>query len=176
VVGRSDRGCMVPNSGGLRSRARARWPRLRHRLINASRAFGYSPRMNERMLMVGASASVLHTVTEADIARTLGTGDVPVLASSRLLTWAEGATCAAVDADLDASQTSVGTGLELQHMPPSPLDATVLVRAELTRVDGRVLMFEVQAEHDDGVLVGRGEVSRIVVDRQRFLERAAPGD
>jgi fluoroacetyl-CoA thioesterase len=127
------------------------------------------------MPTVGAHASVSHTVTEADIARTLGTGDVPVLASSRLLTWAEGATCAAIDAELDESQTSVGTRLELQHERPSPLDATVLVRAELTRVDGRVLVFAVQAEHEDGQVVGRGEVSRIVVDRQRFLEGATPG-
>ena len=128
------------------------------------------------MPKVGANASVPHKVTDADIARTLGTGEVPVLASSRLLTWAEGATCAAIDVDLEESQTSVGTRLEIQHEHPSPLDATVLVRAKLTRVDGRLLVFEVQAEHDDGQVVGRGEVSRIVVDRQRFLERAAPGD
>lgn len=126
------------------------------------------------MPAVGASATVPHQVTDADLARTLGTGDVPVLASSRLLTWAEGATCAAVDAHLDESQTSVGTRLEIRHEQPSPLNTTVLVRAELTRVDERRLEFEVQAEHEDGQVVGRGSVSRIVVDRERFLKRAAP--
>lgn len=128
------------------------------------------------MPAVGATASVPHQVTDADLARTLGTGEVPVLASSRLLTWAEGATCAAIDAYLDEAQTSVGTRLELQHDQPSPLDATVLVRAELTRVDGRLLVFEVLAEHDDGQVVGRGSVSRVVVDRERFLKRVAPAD
>ncbi len=132
--------------------------------------------MDEPMPTVGAHATVSHSVTDADLAQTLGTGDVPVLATSRLLTWAEGATCAAIDADLDESHTSVGTRLELQHERPSPLGATVVVRAELTRVDGRLLMFEVHAEHEDGQVVGRGEVRRIVVDRERFLKRAAPGD
>jgi fluoroacetyl-CoA thioesterase len=132
--------------------------------------------MSDPMPTVGASVSVPHTVTDADLARTLGTGDLPVLASSRLLTWAEGATCAAIEADLGESQTSVGTRLEMQHERPSPLDATVLVRAELTQVDGRKLVFEVRAEHEDGQVVGRGAVSRVVVDRQRFLEGVAPGE
>jgi fluoroacetyl-CoA thioesterase len=128
--------------------------------------------MSEAMPAVGATARVSHQVTDADLARTLGTGDVPVLASSRLLTWAEGATCAVIDADLEESQTSVGMRLELQHEQPSAPDTTVWVRATLTRVDGRVLEFDVQAEHDDGEVVGHGAVSRIVVDRARFLQRA----
>ena len=123
---------------------------------------------------VGATATILHQVSSADVAQTLGTGEVPVLASSRLLTWAEGATCAAIDADLDKSQTSVGIQLQLDHKRPSPLNAMVSVRADLTRVDGRLLEFEIRAEHNDGEVVGRGEVTRMVVDRQRFLERAAP--
>lgn len=132
--------------------------------------------MNEAGPAVGATATVAYNVTNADLARTLGTGEVPVLASSRLLTWAEGATCAAIETDLGESQTSVGTRLELQHVQPSPMDATVLVRAELTRVDGRLLVFEVHAEHEDGQVVGHAEVSRVVVDRDRFLKRAAPSD
>ncbi len=127
------------------------------------------------MPTVGVSAKIPHQVTDADLAETLGTGHVPVLASSRLLTWAEGATCAAIEADLDESQTSVGTNLALEHSLPSPLNARVLVCAELTKVDGRLLMFEFEAEHDDGEVVGRGKVTRVVVGRERFLQRAAPG-
>lgn len=128
------------------------------------------------MPTVGASARVSHKVTDADLAQTLGTGDVPVLASSRLLTWAEDATCAAVATDLDETQTSVGMRLALGHEQPSPLDTTVFVSATLARVDGRVLVFDVVAEHDDGQVVGRGEVTRVVVDRERFLKRSAADD
>jgi fluoroacetyl-CoA thioesterase len=49
----------------------------------------------------------------------------------------------------------------------------VSVRADLIRVDGRLLEFEIRAEHNDGQVVGRGKVTRMVVDRQRFLERVA---
>jgi len=126
------------------------------------------------MPVVGATATISCQVSSDDIAQTLGTGDVPVLASSRLLTWAEDATCAAIDADLDKSQTSVGTKLQLDHKQASPLNATVSVRADLIRVDGRLLEFEIRAEHNDGQVVGRGKVTRMVVDRQRFLERVAP--
>ncbi len=126
------------------------------------------------MPAVGATATLTFQVSSADFATALGTGEVPVLASSRLLTWAEAATCAAIEADLNDSQTSVGTRLQVDHTHPSPLNARVSVRADLTRVDGRLLQFEIRAEHEDGQVVGRGEVTRVVVDRQRFLERITP--
>ena len=69
----------------------------------------------------------------------------------------------------------MGTKLKLEHGQPSPLGTTVVLRATLARVDGRLLVFDVQAEHDDGEVVGRGEVTRVMVDRERFLKRTAPG-
>jgi predicted thioesterase len=129
---------------------------------------------DSNMPTAGATATISHQVSDADTAQTLGTGTVPVLASSRLLTWSEEATCAAIDADLDESQSSVGTRLQLEHLQPSPLQTRVSVQAQLVRVDGRTLVFEVTAEHDEGQVVGRGEVTRMVVDRQRFLQRVAP--
>jgi fluoroacetyl-CoA thioesterase len=122
------------------------------------------------MPATGSTATISRQVSDADIAQTLGTGDVPVLASSRLLTWAEQATCAAIEPELDDASVSVGTELRIEHLQPSPLDTTVSVRAELVHVDGRQLVFRVQAEHDDGEVVGRGEVTRMVLDRERFLQ------
>lgn len=125
------------------------------------------------MPATGSTATVSHQVSDADIAQTLGTGDVPVLASSRLLTWAEQATCAAIEAELDDASISVGIGLRIEHLQPSPLDTAVSVRAELVHVDGRQLVFQVQAKHDDGEVVGRGEVTRMVLNRERFLQGGA---
>jgi fluoroacetyl-CoA thioesterase len=123
---------------------------------------------------VGATATIAHRVVEADTARTLGTGDLPVLASSRLLTWSEEATCAAVDAHLDTAHTTVGVQLHVDHVQPSPLGTAVTVQARLVGVDGRTLEFEVHAEHDDGQVVGRGTVRRMLIDRQRFMDKIAP--
>ncbi|MDQ4008235.1 MAG: thioesterase [Actinomycetota bacterium] len=119
----------------------------------------------------GATATVSHVVADDDTAAALGSGDLPVLGTPRLLAWAEEATCTAIAADLDPALTSVGSRVRVEHLQPSPLRAAVSVRAELTDVDGRSMRFEVVAEHDDGLVVGRGEVTRAVVDRDRFLAR-----
>jgi len=122
---------------------------------------------------VGTSATVRRTVGEDDTARAVGSGDLAVLGTPCLLAWCEAATVAALD--LDDTQTSVGTRVQLEHVGASPVGQRVNVTATLVHVDGRLLRFEVVAEHDDGdgegKLVGHGEITRVVVDRERFLAR-----
>jgi fluoroacetyl-CoA thioesterase len=122
---------------------------------------------------VGRSATVTRTVTDADTAVALGSGDLPVLATPRLLAWFETATCDAIEDHLDAERTSVGSRVSVAHERPSPVGAEVAVRAAVTHVDGRLLRFSVVAEHADGTVVGHGEVSRVIVNRDRFLRRLA---
>ena len=123
---------------------------------------------------VGRTAEVLHEVSEADTAIAYASGDVPVLATPRLLALAEQATVAAVAALLPGPTTSVGTRVEIDHVHATPVGHKVVVRAALVHVDGRTLHFEVTAEHPaDRRLVGHGRVTRVVVDRDRFLSRLA---
>jgi fluoroacetyl-CoA thioesterase len=122
-------------------------------------------------IAVGRSASISRTVTDADTAVALGSGDLPVLATPRLLAWCEAATCEAVDDVLQAGRTSVGSRVSLTHERPSPVGARVVVRAAVAHVDGRLIRFQVVVEHTDGTVVGHGEVTRVVVDRERFLSR-----
>ena len=119
----------------------------------------------------GLQATLERIVTEADTARALGSGDLPVLGTPRLLAWCEAATCAAVAPALEEARTSVGTRVQLEHVAASPVGATVTVTATLAHRDGRLLRFEVVAAHEDGKVVGHGEVTRVVVDRERFLSR-----
>jgi predicted thioesterase len=120
----------------------------------------------------GLSAAIVHTVTGDDTAESVGSGDVPVLASPRLLALAEAACVAALsEAGLDSAQTSVGTRMEVEHLRPSPVGEVVRVAAELVHVDGRLLRFEVVATDEADLLVGRAVVTRVVVDRERFLRR-----
>ena len=123
---------------------------------------------------VGRTATLELTVTDADTAQAVGSGDLAVLGTPRLLAWAEAATCAAIADDLDDARSSVGTRVQLEHVAASPVGAQVSVTATVSYVDGRLVRFEVVAEHSvDGVsrLVGHGEVTRVVVDRDRFLAR-----
>jgi len=119
----------------------------------------------------GLEATLSRRVTSEDCADALGSGDLPVLATPRLLAWCEAATVAAVAGALGPGQTSVGTRIQLEHPRASAVEAQLTVRAHLVHVDGRLLRFEVVAEDGDSAMVGHGEVTRIVVDRERFLSR-----
>ena len=118
------------------------------------------------------TARVTHIVTEADTARALGSGDLDVLATPRVLAWCEEATCAALE--LDAAQTSVGTRVDLEHLAASPVGAEVTATANVVHSDGRLVRFQVAAHDGGGTLLATGEIRRVVVDRERFLARITP--
>jgi fluoroacetyl-CoA thioesterase len=122
----------------------------------------------------GARATLRITVTDADTAIAAGSGDVPVLATPRLLALAEAACVAAIAPRLAAGQTSVGTAARLEHRQASPVGAELDVEAELTEVHGSRLVFVFIARPADGAdeVIGAGTVERVVVDRDRFVARA----
>lgn len=117
-------------------------------------------------------ATLTFTVTDDDTAAAVGSGSLPVLGTPRLLAWCEAATCAAIEEALTDGTTSVGTRVDLQHLAASPVGAEVEVSASSAYVDGRLHRFTVAARHlADGKLVASGEVTRVVVDTERFLSR-----
>lgn len=121
------------------------------------------------------TAILRFTVTDDDTAVAQGSGTLPVLATPRLLAWCEAATCAAIEDDLAAGQTSVGTRIELQHLAASAVGQEIEVTARVVHADGRLRRFSVAARNvvdgTPGKLVGSGEVTRVVVDAERFLAR-----
>jgi fluoroacetyl-CoA thioesterase len=114
-------------------------------------------------------ASITHVVGPEHAAPALGSGDVPVFATPMLVAWCEEATCAALP--LEATQTSVGTRVSIEHLVASPVGATVTATAEIIARDGRLVTFRVEAVDDSGALIGSGEVRRVIVERDRFLAR-----
>jgi fluoroacetyl-CoA thioesterase len=121
---------------------------------------------------VGMHAALTRKVSEADTALSVGSGDLEVLATPRLVAWAEAATCAAVAEALDPRQTTVGTRVAFQHLRGSPVHQRVSVNAQLVHVDGRLLRFDVTAHSvADGSVLAHGELTRIVVSRDRFMQR-----
>jgi fluoroacetyl-CoA thioesterase len=122
-------------------------------------------------LTVGRQAEVTVETGPRDTAAALGSGDVPVLGTPRLLALAEAATVQALDGALMPGQTSVGTSVRLEHTAASPVGMRVTVTAQLTGVDGRRVTFAIEAVDADGTVVGLGTVERVVVDRAKFLAR-----
>jgi predicted thioesterase len=117
----------------------------------------------------GDFASVSATVIETDTARALGSGDVDVLGTPRVLALAEAATVRAAASSLAPGQTTVGTHVELDHLAPSPVGATVRAEARLVDRTARRLTFEVRVTQD-GRPVATGRVIRAIVDRDRFAQ------
>lgn len=109
-------------------------------------------------------------IRDEHTAATLGSGDVPVLGTPAVLALAEEACVAALADDLDAGQTSLGTWVELEHRLPSPVGARVEAEATLIARDGRRLEFEVVVRQE-GEVVAEARHRRVLVDRERFLER-----
>lgn len=122
-------------------------------------------------LSPGLAARVELTVTDADTAQALGSGDVPVLGTPRVIALAEAATVAATTRWLPSGQTTVGVRVEVDHKAASAIGRRVIVEATLTTVDGNKLGFDVIVRDGD-VVAAEGRVLRLVVDRQKFLAKA----
>jgi predicted thioesterase len=123
----------------------------------------------------GLSAQVELTVSGEDTAEHFRSGNVPVLATPRLIALCEEATCRATDDHLTGVQASVATRVQFDHLAPVAVGRVVLAEATLVKVEGRRLVFTVSAarlEGDGGGLVGAGRVTRVLVDRSVFLAKA----
>ena len=123
-------------------------------------------------LRPGLSAAVELVVTDSDTALALKTGDVPVLATPRVVTLAEEATVNAVEGELAEGTTSVGYRVQLDHLAPTAVGGKVRAEATLESIEGRRLTFRVSVNDGHG-LVAAGRITRVIVERTRFMEKAA---
>jgi len=113
---------------------------------------------------------VQHAVTVEDTAVSLGSGDVPVLGTPKVVALVEAATVEAVREALRDGETTVGIRVELEHLRASAVGTTVESHAILDVVEGGRLEFAVTLA-EAGREVARGRVVRAVVDRRQFLSR-----
>ena len=127
----------------------------------------YDQRYRPGVLAPGLAGEVSAPVTDRDTALAVGSGEVRVLATPRVVALVEAASVDALAGALDKETTSVGTRVELDHLAPSPVGATVTARAELVEVAGRRLTFDVTLIQD-GAVVARGRLTRTLVPRARF--------
>lgn len=121
-------------------------------------------------LEAGLTARIELVIAEGDTASAVGSGDVAVLATPRIIALVEQAAVAAVTGNLAEGQTTVSMRVQLDHLAPASVGETVTANAKLERVDGRRLTFSVSASDERG-LVAAGKLTRVVVERQRFLDR-----
>ena len=105
----------------------------------------------------------------------LGSGDVNVLGTPRLVALFEQATIDALRGMLDEGQSSVGMRVQVDHLQPTPVGAEIVVEAVLDKVEGRRITFTVTA-NDSGGLVAAGRVTRVLVEVERFMTKCCRAD
>ena len=122
-------------------------------------------------IQIGDIGTAPLTVREVDTAIAFGSGDVPVLATPRLVALLEEAAVEALVGHLDDGETSVGTRVAIDHVAASFVGASVVANAEVVETSGRSVSFRLTANEGDRV-VATGDHTRVVVDRARFLSKS----
>lgn len=119
------------------------------------------------MISQGAAASVLHVVTEQDTAIALGSGDVAVLGTPRVVALCEEAAVAALVGSLPEGATSVGTSINIDHLAATGVGGTVTATATVAEVEGKKISFTLVVKDGDRT-AAQGTHTRFVVNRDRF--------
>ena len=122
-------------------------------------------------ITVGMKGEVSTLVEREDTAREVGSGDLLVYATPCMVALMEGAACEAIADALSDTQTTVGTALNIEHISATPVGLEVRAEAEVTEVEGKVITFAVRA-FDEAGEIGKGTHKRVIVNSQKFLDKA----
>lgn len=123
-------------------------------------------------LRPGLVGEIELVVRPEDTAAAAGNEGVDVLSTPRLVRLIEETAMAAIQAELPPGGGSVGTRIDMKHLAATPVGMRVRARAVLREVDGRRLVFDVEA-HDEVEKVAEGTHERFQINQERFLQRVA---
>ena len=117
--------------------------------------------------LVGTATTI---VTTANIAATMKSGSLAVFATPAMCALMEEAACAAVNPHLEAGSGTVGISLNITHDRATAMNDTVTATATLMSVEGRKLVFQVQAEDSKGS-IGKGSHERFIINNEKFMAK-----
>ncbi len=118
----------------------------------------------------GIENELVKTVTQADSAANCGSGLLPVFATPSLVAFMEQTAHTSIGRYLLESTTSVGIEINVKHLKATPLGMQVRCRSKLIEIDGRRLVFHIEAFDEVGK-IGEAEHTRFIVDSQRFMAK-----
>jgi fluoroacetyl-CoA thioesterase len=126
-----------------------------------------------RTIPVGAKGTYMLRVTPSHLANQFKDAALPhVFATPMMITAMENAALNAVRDYLDPGESAVGTAVNIRHLAATPVGHQIVAQAEVTKVDGRRIEFNVSAR-DDTEEIGTGTHERMVVDLARLSARLA---
>lgn len=119
---------------------------------------------------VGMTYRMEKIVTKDQLASSVGSGALDVFGTPFLILLMEEACFYCVRDEVEQEQSTVGTKLDVSHDSPTPLGARVYCDCKLEEMDGRRLVFSVEAFDEFGS-IGKGTHERFIVDNERFLKK-----
>lgn len=102
----------------------------------------------------------------------LGDERARVLSTPHMIAWMEWAARDALLPYLEENEDSLGTMVNVRHLAATPVGMSVEFTATVTAVEGRRVMFRVEAR-DEAELVGEGTHERFVADIPKLIARLA---
>ena len=122
------------------------------------------------MLELGIKGEVSFKVDEQCSAKNMGSGDLEVLATPQMVAMLEKAAWESVQPFLDDGFGTVGTLMHVTHDAATPLGMKVTCKSELIQIDGKKLVFKVEAFDEDGH-IGGGTHERFIVNNSKFQNK-----
>lgn len=123
------------------------------------------------MLKTGIKGKETTIVDASNTAKTMGSGTLEVFATPAMTALMEKTAWKSVVEELEEGCGTVGIRLDITHDAPTPLGMKVTCESVLTRIDGRKLIFEVEAWDERGK-IGSGVHERFIIDNNKFQEKA----
>jgi len=110
-------------------------------------------------------------VNEQNTAIAFGSGAVSLFGTPAMIGLMEKAALSSVDPLLGEGVCTVGIKVDVKHMAATPPGMKVVAKSRLIEVDGKRLIFEVEA-WDDKDLIGKGIHERYIIKVESFIKRA----
>jgi fluoroacetyl-CoA thioesterase len=94
-----------------------------------------------------------------------------VFATGFLVGFLEWACIQAVNPHLDwPAEQTVGTHIDVSHVAATPAGFDVTAKVKLIEVNGRRLLFEVEA-HDGVEMISKGKHERFIINKDKFVAK-----
>lgn len=120
-------------------------------------------------IKTGTENTASMQVETKDSAIAHGSGGVEVFATPAMVALMEEAAWKSVQPFLEDGFTTVGTEISVKHIRPTPIGEKVRARSVLTAVEGKKLVFSLEASDGRG-RIGFGSHTRYVVRDDFFRE------
>lgn len=126
------------------------------------------------MLVVNLSLGIIGQATtvvnEQNTALAMKSGTLPVFATPAMVALMEEASCEAIADYLEEGEGTVGIKMNVDHIAPTGLNDTVIATATLIQIEGRKLIFSVEAI-DNQKIIGKGIHERFIINNEKFMQK-----